>query len=68
MGAKQVLLEQLKVQWYPLVNKDVDIDKSMVEVMKGIKNSGFALAFKAMGVGEADIRKVLEELKSEKRG
>ena len=67
MGAREVLLEQLKVQWTPLVPTDTDVEKSIDEVMEGIKKSGFGIAFKVMKVSREDIKKVLKEIVEEKK-
>ena len=65
---KQEFLAQLKPQWIPYVKQSSTIGEEMQAIEKRIKQSGLAKAFEVAGITSADIRKILEEIRSEKFG
>jgi len=63
---KEEFLSQLKPQWIPYIKRNSTIDEDMKAVEKRVKVSGLGSAFKVANITNADIRKVLEEIRSEK--
>ena len=65
---KKEFLAQLKPQWTPYVKQSSTIGEEMQAVEKRIKQSGLSKAFEVAGITNVDIRKILEEIRSEKFG
>ena len=66
MDVRDSFLQELKETWTPMVSKDIDIDKSMIEVMNTINKPRRKLLYKSMNITESDLRNLLTEIKAEK--
>lgn len=63
---KEEFLVQLEQAWFSVVKKDTDIDDEVDAARDRIKKSGFERVFKKVGITDADIRNVLENIKDQK--
>lgn len=64
--SKKDFLEQLKLAWKGRVQTD-DIDRETDMAMERIAGSGYKEVFDKVGITREDIKKVLEEIKDERR-
>ena len=63
---KEDFLKQLKAAWKnELKHKVIDVEHETRQVRIRINESGMSKVFDKVGVGDEDIRKVLDEIKSE---
>jgi NCAIR mutase (PurE)-related protein len=63
---KEDFLAQLKPQLAPFIKKDTDTEEEVKVQRTRIKKSGFESVFNQVGITDEDLRKVIEEIKSEK--
>jgi hypothetical protein len=65
--SKQAFLDQLKPAWKQNLHGDFDIESELEKAKKRIKKSHQEKLFKTIGITDEDIRKVLQEIKDEKK-
>jgi len=63
---KTEFLTQLKTAWYPAIGKTTSIEDEVLKARERIQKSGFSGAFKSLGITDADLRGLLQEIQDSK--